>query len=437
MKRMSKPGLLSGLLALPVLAVPGWALAGEIADGNTTWEYGVAAGLGYFNFRESLFVDIEPDPPGNLSDDWYEFYIKPYLRFETQLGNSQFFGEASLAYARTGDDAADVSGGAADSIDFDNLYLGWRYGTEDTGQFEVAGGRYTYQIANGFIISDGYADGGSRGAIWSNPRKAWAPAFMARLVHTAHKVEGFYLDRDERPESDSETTIAGINYEWSPGGADLTLGASYLSLEANELAPDRDGADVWNLRVYARPFSVPLDIDAEWVWEDNGPALDATAWYIQPYWSWEEASWPTTLYYRYAYFEGDDPDTLTNEAFDPLFPAFYDWGSWWQGEIAGEYFISNSNLITNMLRVHTRPSDSIGTGLIYFNYKLDQPGSYQGGVLSDDLGDEINWYMDWKFSPLFSLSLVLARTSPGRAVEEAFDRTKDFKYAMVYLGFSY
>jgi hypothetical protein len=42
---------------------------------GTTWEYGIQASAGYFNFRDSLFVNIEPDPPGNLSDDWLEFVI--------------------------------------------------------------------------------------------------------------------------------------------------------------------------------------------------------------------------------------------------------------------------------------------------------------------------------------------------------------------------
>ena len=66
------------------------------------------------------------------------------------------------------------------------------------------------------------------------------------------------------------------------------------------------------------------------------------------------------------------------------------------------------------------------------------PGAeLSGGVVSDDLGSEINWYMDWKAMDWLNVSFVLARTNPGRAVEEAFGRSKDFKYAMVYLGFSY
>ena len=60
-----------------------------------------------------------------------------------------------------------------------------------------------------------------------------------------------------------------------------------------------------------------------------------------------EVTWKPTLSYRYAAFEGDDPTTAANETFDPLLLGFNDWGQWWQGEIAGEYFLSNSNLISH------------------------------------------------------------------------------------------
>ncbi len=221
-----------------------YAQSPEPDSTDTTWKYGIKAAVGIFNFRNSLFARTDPDPPGNLSDDWAEFFIKPWASFSHDSGTGTWFGAFSWAYARTGDDTSVISGGDASSTDFDDLYLGWRYGSPPSGQFEVAGGRYPYQNAHGFLIADGYADGGGRGALWSNPRTAWE----------------------------------------------------------------------------------------------------------------------TTLYYRYAFFEGDNPDTLTNENFDPLFPAFYDWGSWWQGEIAGEYFLANSNLITNMLRLHSKPrGKSTGT----------------------------------------------------------------------------
>ena len=80
--------------------------------------------------------------------------------------------------------------------------------------------------------------------------------------------------------------------------------------------------------------------------------------------------------YRYAVFEGDDPRPR-QRSFRRLFTGFYDWGTWWQGEIAGEYFVSNSNLISHQLRVHAKPNDAIGTGLILYDFLLDQPASFR------------------------------------------------------------
>jgi hypothetical protein len=412
------------------------AQEGETSTEPLQWDWGVSGGMGYFNFRNSLFVRPDPDPPSNLSEDWFEFFVKPWISFSYRSGGGEWFGEAAWAYVRTDDAAADIAGGGADSADLDQLYLGWRSVDGEHGDFEVAAGRYPYQIARGFLISDGYADGGSRGGLWSNARKAWAPGAKAMYSRSGHQLEVFYLDRDERPESDSEIRISGVNYQWQNADEAWTLGASFLRTRANELKLTLDGADILNLRAYSRPFGVPLDIDGEWVRQDNGPLLDANAWYLQTAWTWEDAAWQPKLYYRYALFEGDDPNTLANENYEPMFPAFYDWGSWWQGEIAGEYFLSNSNLRTHMLRLHTVPRDNVSSGLIYFDYRLDQPASYQGGVSTRDLARELNWYLDWKINPMFTASFVLARNQPGKAVEEAFGRTESFRYFMVYLGFA-
>jgi hypothetical protein len=90
-----------------------------------------------------------------------------------------------------------------------------------------------------------------------------------------------------------------------------------------------------------------------------------------------------------------------------------------------------------MIRLHTTPRNNIGTGLLYFDYSLDQPGSFEGGVSSDKVARELNWYMDWSVNELFTFSFVLARNNPGPAIEEAYGRTRSFKYAMIFLMFSY
>ena len=171
-----KRSLLTGFVALACLQAAAdespASAEGKPIERNFTW--GVSGGLGAFGFRNSLYVDKEPDAPGNLGENWAEFYIKPWANYERKLGEGVFFAKGSWAGVKTGQDAADIAGGGGSSTDIDELYVGYR-GTGQWGLFEIAGGRYAYELGHGFLLSDGYADGGSRGGYWSNPRTAWAP----------------------------------------------------------------------------------------------------------------------------------------------------------------------------------------------------------------------------------------------------------------------
>ena len=149
------------------------------------------------------------------------------------------------------------------------------------------------------------------------------------------------------------------------------------------------------------------------------------------------ATWKPQFTYRYAFFQGDDPATPRNENFDPLFLGFYDWGTWWQGEIAGEYFLSNSNLESHMVRALVTPNDSIGGGLIFSKFKLDHPRSLAPRVTSPDAAFEIDAYADWKVNDNFTLTLLGAFANPGKAVQQFSGRTKNFAYGMVYVAYGF
>ena len=51
----------AAIICLLAAASPPPINAGEFTSGEAAWAYGVDAGLGYFSFRDSLFVDIDPD----------------------------------------------------------------------------------------------------------------------------------------------------------------------------------------------------------------------------------------------------------------------------------------------------------------------------------------------------------------------------------------
>ena len=165
--------------------------------------------------------------------------------------------------------------------------------------------------------------------------------------------------------------------------------------------------------------------------------MESTGWTAQLGYELSDVTWKPRLSYRYTFFEGDDPNTPESEAFDALYLGFYDWGTWYQGEIAGEYFLANSNLISHQVRLHVTPSESLSGGLIAYDFLLDHPETFAPGVTSDDVAYELDAYVDWKINSNITTSFVFAYAEPGDAVEEGLGRTESLKYGMVYVSYAY
>jgi len=404
------------------------------------WKFNLEAGLGAFGFGNSLYTNARPDPSGNLGDDWVESYAKPALSAAYPLATGVLYGAASVVGERTFAAPPSLVGEDASSFQVEDAYIGWRSGKalsigEDALDLRV--GRSPYTIGQGFLLWDGGGEGGSRGGYWSNARKAWEFAGLARFKPKNHTLEAFYLDRDEVPEAKTGTRLWGLNYELSLGEAN-TIGATYLGLFSDSL-PDRDGMSVYNLRAYVAPFKrVPsLSLGAEYAHEANGNRLSSNAWMAEAGYEFGTVALTPRLSYRYAFFEGDDPATGKSEAFDPVFPGFHDWGTWWQGEIAGEYFLANSNLVSHTARIHLSPTESLGTGLIGYLFRLDHTDSFAPGVTSKKVASELDAYADFQVNGNFTMSFVLAYANPQQAVAQAYQRTENFYYGMLYLSYSY
>jgi hypothetical protein len=407
------------------------------------WTFNINAGVGAFAFSDSLYTNPRPDPSGDLSANWQESYVKPALSGEFHLQNgSTIFGKGSVVGARTFSAPPSIVGEAASGYHPEDLYVGWRSGTslglgEDA--IEITLGRAPYKLGHGFLVYDGAGDGGSRGGFWTGARSAWERAAIGRLHVGKNTFETFYLDRDDLPEAETGTKLWGGNYEFAVG-ENSTLGVTYIKAQAEqEVLPLRDGMDVYDARAFMAPFSsLPgLSFELEYAREDNGDAMESTAWTAQLGYELSDVKWKPRLSYRYTSFEGDDPNTPKSEAFDSLYVGFNDWGTWYQGEIAGEYFLSNSNLISHQVRLHMTPSESVSGGLIAYDFLLDQPASFAPGVTSDDVAYELDAYVDWKVNSNFTASFVLAYADPGDAIEQGFGRTEDLKYGMAYLTYAY
>ena len=410
------------------------------------WPFNLEAGWGTFGFGNSLFDNPkERGVTENLSDQWFEGYVKPSLSgIYTFASTSEIYGKVSGVGERTYGSVPPPFGHDVSSFQAEDLSIGWRSGKslrmgENALDFTV--GRTRYQLGHGFLLYDGASEGGSRGGYWSNARKAFQFAAIGRFKPGAHTVETFYLDKDELEESDSGSRLLGANYEYAIGAEkQTTLGATYMRWRAHAgMKPFRDGLDVYNVRAYTAPIprTPDLSFEAEYALERNGGAFESNAWTLLGGYQWSAVTWKPKLSYRYAFFEGDDPATGINEGFDPLFLGFYDWGTWWQGEIVGEYFLSNSNLKSHLVRAHVQPNDAVSGGLLFFKFLLDHPEAYGPQVTSTDAALELDAYTDWKVNSNFTLSLIAAFAKPGLAVQQHTGRTKNFIYGMAYIAYSY
>jgi hypothetical protein len=300
-------------------------------------------------------------------------------------------------------------------------------------------GRTTYTLGHGFLLWDGAAEGGTRGGYWSNARKAFEFAAIGRFKPGHHTFEAFTLEKDDLPENETDSGLWGVNYEYRIGETS-TFGVTYMKWQADvEVKPGRDGLNVFNARAYTAPFPALADLsfEFEYAQERNQERLHADAWSAQFAYALSAVAWTPTFTYRYAFFQGDDPATARSESFDPLSPGFYDWGYWWQGEIAGEYFLSNSNLKSHLARVHLAPSAKVGGGVLLFKFLNDVPATFGPNVTAHDVAFEIDGYTDWKINKNFTASFVAAFADPGAAVFQNSGRTANFKYGMVFLAYSY
>ncbi|HYB52905.1 MAG TPA: alginate export family protein, partial [Thermoanaerobaculia bacterium] len=409
------------------------------------WTFNFDAGGGSFGFANSLFLD--PKDPGlqeNLSDQWVEGYVKPALSGVLTLkSTSEFYGKVSAVGEGTYGQAPGYLGPDVSSFGIDDLAIGWRSGHlfKDLGEnaVDISVGRVPYKLGTGMLLYDGASEGGSRGGYWTNARKAFAFGVIGQFKPGPNKLEGFYLDHDDLPESDTGSRLWGVNYEFTHGAAN-TFGVTYFRMIARpDERPDRNGLNVFNIRAYTAPLPGAPDLSFafEYAAERNGELVDSNAWTLEGAYELRHLRWTPKLSYRYAFFEGDNPGTAKNEAFDTIFGGFSDWGSWWQGEIAGEYFLLNSNLISHMVRAHFEPVDAVGTGVIVYDFLVDQPATFGPGVADRHAAVEADWYTDWKLNHNFQVSFILAVAAPGKAVEQATGRTKNFTYGMVYIAYSF
>ncbi|AVD89985.1 alginate export family protein [Pseudomonas sp. SWI44] len=350
----------------------------------------------------------------------FEGFVLPGLKLtgpQTSIGT--FFGGVSAvgAMTRGGSDAAGLTHDDPERISLEQAYVGWKsadlFPSLGKDAITLSAGRQNFMIDNGFLIGDGHTDQGKDGAAWIGPRTAFSNTLIAQL--NTGKVHADLFDLRANANIDyldykEHLRLRGANLEWRDTWG--TLGATYYhTLDTDNAA--RNGVDVYDLRAKGTPFSaVPqFTLAGEYVWERGGDDhKTAHGWYAQGNYAFTDLPWTPTVSYRRTQYSDD---------YDPMTYGYGgEYGTWYQGEIVGEYMLFNTNLDIDMLKLALQPQKELGLGLIGYHYRLENAST--NGVTSRDFGNEVDLYANWTVTPTVTLSALYGMALPGDAAKQMY-----------------
>ncbi|MDD2468124.1 MAG: hypothetical protein PHI97_29450 [Desulfobulbus sp.] len=384
----------------------------------------------YGNDRGVMGVDI---------DTWWESLIRPGLEGNIVLPNTQtLYGRIDAVQANTfeGYDAAGTNVGLGDvsSLRIDKAYLGWRSGNlfRSMGEdfLDISFGRQIYTAGTLFLFGSEGGAGFNRAAYYLGGRRSADFTAIAKFKSGPWSGDLFFFDNDSPFPANTQATGLTLDYAFSKNAS---IGGSLATLESDNTT--RDEMRLYDIRGSIKPFAVaggpatlqPLKLDGELVVEDRDDGQDnGLGWYVAASYQWADVAWKPELTYRYSSFD---------ENYDVLFYSATDWGSWFQGEITGEYDIFNENQDTHMIRLKVQPVDALAVSLFYYAFSLHSPAALS--VTSDDYVDEWNLTVDWTVNNHLSLSWVGAYAIPDSGAKQRFGDDEDWKAMMFWASIRY
>jgi len=415
---------------------------------------------------------------------WVEAFAKPELKAAYDTGNAGtvYAAISAVAALTRGDGEASLVSatyGNPEKIALEDAYIGWKSGTllpslgDDALDFSV--GRQSFRIADGFLLADGTADLGNRAAYWSFPRSAFEQTAIARINTAPVRADAFLLKNDSSLSNthgldQPSTTLAGVNVEWfqaaegkdgratydnrlryagislirvtdSQSDGNFSYATGSAATVTNTLNANRDGLTVYSVHGGGAPIPNldDLTLYGQYVLERNDEStrkVRANAWYLEPGYTFSDAPWTPKLSYRYSHFSGDgNPNDNTDKSYDPmLYGSGRGYGSWYQGEIVGQYMIFNSNVNVNMLSVSVKPTDALKLSLLAYRFDWDKEGQFTG-VNQSHAADELDFVAEYALSDNISLAGAVAAARAGdggkqflRNQQGATDRTDQTWY---------
>jgi hypothetical protein len=436
---VSNSRIYRGAIVAALCSIAGTAAAGvELLGGKSTdTKLNLNADLDLAGFLESdPWFGKSQEFLGADTNHWLELGFRPKLTFETSLGRGTLVAALSGVYTQTwGNDASGLGIGhdRHEAVTLEEANIGWKAKDLFPGgpnEFSITIGNLDYSIGSGIIINDGGGDGGGRGGWYIGMRKAFEEAVLARFKTSRWLIEGFHLNNHPRAGGvKGEADGANVEYTF----AEAVLGGSYIWVNPN--LPGANPLNVLSGRV-DWGGERNLHVRGEYVQERNAQ-IDSAGWYGEIVYTAKGARWSPVFSYRYAHFDGNKPGTAKDEQFREIAYGFTDYGTWYQGEIAGNYPLGNANVVSQMVRVKLKPLETLTTSVIYYRFTLDQPSALAPNVTNDHFGDEIDLTADWQATDKLLLTGVFGALLPGDAAKQWTGGNKAWLSSMLLVSYSW
>jgi hypothetical protein len=349
-------------------------------------------------------------------------------------------------------------------------------------------GRQNFFLDDGFLLGDGNFDTGGKGAYYMAPRTAWdwsgtvsfnyepvrGDIFLLRNTVDNHLSYG----RNDFAIDSPRTNLAGFDVEWfqnanhqgADGASNYLDRAKYVNLtffhiydatenetytpNASNYLSRRNGENVVSVGIGGNLVPIPylgikdnFTLYGQWVYEGNSGRtnvggveyskdVSAQAYYIEPGYTFSNLPLQPHIYYRYSHFDGQkgSPGNLDRKtSFDPMFYSCCMravWGTYFAGEIIGQYVQLNTNQNINMVGATfnmpfhlMKDDDSLKFDVIYYRFNYDHPEA--AFASNRHIGDEIDFAGTYNYDERTNIYGVFGMATAGRGLKQSISAQLD------------
>ena len=415
-------------------------------SGQAQFKFFLNGGFGLYNDVNALFSKgteftqgnpIADDPAGKETRFWAEAFLEPGISGITRLGQSNIYSYGEISALVSARNTSDIySSGSAAFLAFERLYGGFLatgLGKNKELTINANYGRNFFQLNDGFLFSrySGSSNAGPRGSVYASSRTTFQKNGNLSLQWKKFRLSGHFVEPQELfkdKQQDINYAIGTFNFN---NNKNLDAGISYIQTTGGKgkyALPsgsiDKKGMYIINPKLWLTNIAnTGLFFKSEYAYQNHhSEDMKSYAWYTGLGYRFKDIKTSPSVFYRYSFMKGDDPNTNSYERFDPLLTGGL--GNWVQG-LNFRKVLGNGNLVSHRVEFTSWVTKSMSLSLDYFYLQADQFNNLGGlppiaTLQNKELGHETSLTLKGLLKDHLTFLGVVSYGIPGKGLNQAF-----------------